>query len=186
MICLKSAKSGTSTSQTALTTSAPEVHTFPELKLHGCAKAIEYIITEAGCWECVSHFVNTRNPKFGFVPIHRGGKDTSLHRYVFLKTTEHPLDKNDTVSMTCRNPSCMNFAHMKLGTSKYPRSLKRRKLTMRQAKRVRALHADGKSVVALSVRFDVSKSTIYNILRGRTYKPEQVSDQRMSGDKNSL
>lgn len=74
-------------------------------------RPIEYEVSVDGCHICTSH---ARNHK-GYTRITVGGKDLKMHRYLY-EQTHGEIPKDLVVRHKCDNPSCINLAHLELGT----------------------------------------------------------------------
>lgn len=146
-----------------------EIHTFKEVRLHGCAKEIQYVIHDS-CWLCVSHHFKSREPNKGYVCLHRNGKSVNMHRHVWQKENERYLKPGEIVLWTCGNPRCINPAHLVLDAKCRYVGIHRRKLTMEQADAIRWEHAKGTKQLALAVEYNVCQATIANIIANKTYR----------------
>lgn len=132
-----------------------------------------------GCWV----WGGTKKTGGYGVMSHRG-KHHSAHRlaYLIYKGVD-PRDQH--VCHTCDNPSCVNPAHLWLGThqdnmadrkakgrGRTPQGVEhwKAKLTEAQVKAIRAEGARGlKSFTALAHEFGVSRTTISNIIRRKMW-----------------
>jgi len=87
------------------------------------------------------------------------------------------------VCHTCDNPTCVNPAHLFLVTAKdnAEDSVEKRrqymgdkhhlaKLTAVQAREIRELRGNGSTYESLAKRFGVTKSCIYSVCKGKTWK----------------
>ena len=77
-------------------------------------KAIRYIRSTSGCWDCVSHRASKNG--LGSPQIKRNGRLTSVYKYVF-ELMRYSLKPTDGLQHTCGNPSCINPAHIELRDS---------------------------------------------------------------------
>ncbi len=116
------------------------------------------------------------------------------HRYIWTHLNG-PIPEGLVVLHSCDNPSCVNPAHLSLGTVKdnvrdalEKRRLKHPmtklhgetnaacKLTDQQVQEIRTLYASGQSRDKLSEHFRISKSQLGRILRGESrYQNPQPS-----------
>lgn len=133
------------------------------------------------CWE----WIGSKN-RLGYGAIGRGpnGGTIQAHRLSYeLHNSVIPIGME--VCHTCDNPSCVNPAHLWLGTHKEnmrDRSLKGRfkcnkgeenpkaKLNRELVKEIRNLYKTGEfSHTGLAEVFNVSKASIYYIVNGKTW-----------------
>ena len=110
------------------------------------------------------------------------GRMAVAHRVAF-ELEKGPVPRGLGVLHTCDNGLCVNPAHLYAGTAldnaKDATQRKRRrlgsrhtnsKLTEPQAALAKALRLKGVGPIAIAARFSVDVSTIWAILRGRTWK----------------
>ncbi|MBN2714720.1 MAG: hypothetical protein JXX14_02630 [Deltaproteobacteria bacterium] len=150
-------------------------HTYPEERIHPCCKEIKYLEDE-GCWICTSHTLKPTNDGEGYLMVHRQGRARSLHRYIWQLENERYLTSDEIIVMSCKCSGCINPAHMLVRRKGNFSGWANRKLKMRDASRIRQLHADGKTQKALAIRFGVSQGTISNIILGKYYKATSVAE----------
>ena len=155
------------------------VVTIEEPPLYILSKPIEYIVTEGGCWECISH------PRSGYyLSISRNGKRDKVHRYVY-ELLVRPIALGISVLHRCDNTSCINPEHLWLGTQRdnvvdmysKGRGVNNRgskhgqaKLTEGQVSNIRSLYSRGISQVVLSSLFNITRATIWKIVHNRIWR----------------
>lgn len=143
------------------------------------------------CWE----WVGSRQEGYGVMLVL--GFNFRAHRIsYFFKHRNIP--ENLCVCHRCDNPSCVNPAHLFLGTSSENRKdcvLKTRhargegqhkhKLTEKEVSEIRSLHSlSGLSYDKLAIRFKVSKQTIYRVVNAFSWKhvPYKKNVSQMNKD----
>ena len=157
------------------------------------AVAIEYFINENGCHICVSHALD----KDGYPRVHRFGKDRRMSRYVWQITNGCEIPKGMLIMHTCDNPNCVNPDHLKLGTHKdnmADRSMKGRtskgskhpnaKLTENDVYFIK-FESNDITPKILSEMFGVTKDTICEIRRGKSWKHVTEDSILQSVDKDA-
>ena len=77
---------------------------------HPNAKPIEYIITEEGCWTCISH----RKNACGYTRVRRQGEEL-LRRIVYKKEIGE-IPPGMCILHSCDQPACFNPAHLSVGS----------------------------------------------------------------------
>lgn len=140
------------------------------------------------CWE-YQGFLNHD----GYGQIRDENRRTRrVHRLMFEAHCE-PLAKGEIVRHTCDNPACCNPAHLIKGSQlqnvrdcidrgRFPdRSGEcngRAKLNKDIVADIRKVHSSGMwSYGLLAQLFDVPRSTIINILKGRTWRAYQANEE---------
>lgn len=68
---------------------------------------IDYIVTDAGCWE----WQGAINVSGGYAMVHVGGRLLRAHRYSYERFVG-PIPDGLTIDHLCRNPPCINPAHL--------------------------------------------------------------------------
>ena len=128
------------------------------------------------CWEWQS----TTNRR-GYGKFWLAGKTRLAHR-VCYELSCGPIAADALVRHTCDNPSCVNPAHLLLGSRKdnardavergrYRRGSDngRARLTPEQVSEIRKCWSGGETQVSMARRFGVSRSAVQWILNGRTW-----------------
>jgi len=135
-----------------------------------------YLGLDPYCHECVSHL--SRNSD-GYITISRDGF-SKLHRWLYWQAYPY-FDKSLEVCHSCDNPSCINLAHLFLGThldNMKDRNSKGRasggrstaKLSAKDVVTIKERYACGEFQVSLGREFGVSQNAVSRVVRGLTYK----------------
>ncbi len=127
-------------------------------------------LTENGCWE----FQGALNHN-GYGSLLAYGKGYRVHRLSYMEFVGDIPDGLN-VCHSCDNAKCINPEHLFLGTQKenmIDKAKKGRhpmaKLTIEKVKEIRRLAIKGNSNLKLAKQFNVSDSTICNILKNRIW-----------------
>ena len=135
-----------------------------------------------GCWP----WTRARY-RFGHGHLRINGRDVRAHRLVW-EITYGPTPEGLHVCHHCDNPPCCNPGHLFLGTNadniadkttknralawRQPRA----KLTPEQVHAIRAEFAAGEqSCSAVARRYGVSRSAIWQVVKGRTWRPDRAA-----------
>jgi DNA invertase Pin-like site-specific DNA recombinase len=143
-------------------------------------KAIEYKVTETGCWECTSHATG----KDGYPRAKQGGKTKPISHYMYEKYIGE-IPKGLIIRHKCDNPLCINPDHLETGTHQEnmndmvergrSRGLKgsfnkAAKLNEDDILLIIAEYKNGKSIIAIGDKYSVSKAAIEAIVNRKTWK----------------
>lgn len=120
-----------------------------------------------GCW-----LWQAATDRDGYGLFKLAGRKWRAHRVAALLDGRDPRGK--VVRHTCDNPSCVNPAHLKVGTQKENMRDRTRRGRNGQAKldpeQVRRIRASDRPSKALARKYDVSASNIREIRTGRSWK----------------
>lgn len=140
-------------------------------------KPIKYSINDKGCFECYSHAPNA----FGYPEYHFNNKKTTVHRYIYEECFGY-VDKGLFILHSCDNRRCINPEHLRVGT--HLENMKDMTARGRQCKgsdsphakltevdivEIRSLIEKKKSDTEIARKFNVSRTTIGYIRRGKTW-----------------
>lgn len=129
-----------------------------------------------GCIEWTA----AKNPA-GYGVFNCDGKRTMLaHRFAYQTHHGVTLGRDDVVMHTCDNPSCVNLAHLALGTHADNHDDKKRKgrsnvgtrhghhkLTEAEAREIRSLSMRQKDIAA---KYGISQSVVSEIRAGKAWR----------------
>lgn len=136
---------------------------------------VEYIVTDNGCWECVSH----KKDKDGYTRLRRKGRDIYLHRLIYeLKVGEIPSEA--VILHSCDNPACFNIEHLSAGTNVENQIDKVKKKRQAKGERngrskiteddVRKIRSDKRSGKAIGAEYGISDAMVYDIKNFKNWK----------------
>lgn len=109
--------------------------------------------------------------KDGYGNLALGGRTLYAHR-VSYERAKGRIPDGMVIDHLCRNPSCVNPAHLEAVTvAENTRRGRRAKLNRVQVAAIRARYANGESRTELGREYGVSRSTIKHITNGRTWRP---------------
>lgn len=142
-------------------------------------KPFEWIETESGCFECVSHKAKTTYKGHSSSVFRMDGKNVLLHRFIYTQMFGN-IPKGFVVRHKCDNGLCINPEHLEIGTPKQnsedmvkrgrnkngPRKLKDSEVDeIRKYFKTKIL-----SQKQIAEKYGVSPQTICDIKKGRTRK----------------
>jgi len=110
----------------------------------------------------------------GYGVISVDGRTRAAHRVGF-ELFRRPLPPGSCLMHSCDRPSCVNPAHLSIGTKRSnaadmtAKGRRASKLTLEQALAIRARAKAGEATSALARRFGVSTSTIRSIKSGSAW-----------------
>ena len=133
------------------------------------------------------HIWNASKTEKGYGRISINGSARRAHR-VAWELANGPIPKGMFVMHSCDNPSCVNAAHLSIGTPRdntndmlrKGRSAKgerhsQAKLTASDVSQIRSLRKAGVMIKEIAGRFGVSESHISTIMSGRVWKEAPVT-----------
>lgn len=131
------------------------------------------------CWLWTGYYKAGRYGHFG-----SGSRGTRVlaHRYAY-ELVRGPIPEGLCVLHDCDTPTCVNPAHLHLGTvadnnaERNERGREARgekhglaRLTVASVRAIRMMLARGRSHTDIATEFGVARKTIYQLARGRTWK----------------
>ena len=139
----------------------------------------KWVAGEKGCWV----WTGAKLPKgYGFIKVPRQRKQEYAHRLAWM-IYKGEIPEGLYVLHTCDNPSCVNPAHLMLGTQKdnldqmvsrdrhlYGERNSEAKLTEKIVENIHRLYAQGNSQERIGVIYGVHQMTVSKILRGIRWK----------------
>jgi HNH endonuclease len=141
------------------------------------AKPIKCLVTDNGCWECISHALDSQGK---YPVITRGNRYWRLNRYIYT-LYKGEIPKGHVVMHICDNPKCVNPAHLKTGTPK--ENSMDMVIKGRQAKgvkngggvkldeeKVRAIRKDTRSLQAIADHYGISKKLVLNVKQRKNWR----------------
>lgn len=153
----------------------------PEMNMRTFTQRFWSYIDRSGgkklCWP----WLRARSTK-GYGRAWFRGRVTQAHRvaYALTRNAGRSVPKRFLVCHHCDSRLCCNPAHLFRGTchdNTQDMLAKRRnsngdctKLNTKQVEKIRSSYAAGQRVDALAVTYGVATSTIYDLLKGRTWK----------------
>lgn len=144
--------------------------------MHPNRKPIDFVITEKGCYECISH----HKSKSGHCTFTINAKTVPIYRFIYEECFGE-IPAGMVIRHKCDNPSCINPEHLEVGT--HADNVADMKSRGRQAKGervhgaklseddVRAILADNtSSTYQLAEKYGVSNVSIGKIRNRITWK----------------
>lgn len=142
-------------------------------------KPIDYIVTDKGCFNCTSHYLD----KDGYPKMMVNKKFYRVHRFVYEQCFGE-IPESQLVRHKCDNPSCINPEHLETGTykensdDKYKRNRQKHyvgednpnaKLSESDVDEIKSMLKAGVVITHLAKRFGVARATIRKIRDGKTW-----------------
>jgi len=133
---------------------------------------------EGECWEWQGCRDSDGHGRCSF-----GHNSFRAHRIAWILSREEPIPPGLIAMHTCDNKACCNPSHLKLGTQienvadrvQKGRSARGEKngnahLSAKEVRQIRELRHSGITFQELISKFGVHRTTIYNIVKGRTWR----------------
>jgi hypothetical protein len=129
---------------------------------------VEYLVDPAsGCW-----LWQRSKDRHGYGQVRKDGRLVYAHRRAFERHVG-PIPKGLYIDHLCRNPACVNPAHLEPVT--HGENLRRgasAKLTHQRAREIRASAADAKT---LAKRYGVTVDTVRAVIQGRSWPEDEAA-----------
>lgn len=153
-----------------------EPNYLPHARVKQLVKPIKYVVV-GECWVCISHA--RADHRGGYPVINRNGKWYRMSRYIY--ECEHgSLSDELFVMHTCDNPTCINPSHLAAGTP-----LENTRDMVEKGRKpvgeavpcaklansdVLDIRKDSRSSAVIARDYGVSKKTIQDVRKRRTWK----------------
>lgn len=125
--------------------------------------------------ECLIYQGYTNQHGYGSATV--AGKRVYVHRFFLALTKGPPTDEAPFAVRTCRNRACCNPAHLywapksgRLDHRIHARAKTNRKLSDDDVRDIRRRWAEGTPQARLAEEYEVSGTSIWSVVHGRTYK----------------
>lgn len=162
-------------------------------KLHPNSTPIKYIITNKGCWQCISY----KPINSGYIRTKRNQKEILIHRYSY-EIYKGKIPDGMVVMHTCDNRKCINPEHLELGTykdntadmvnkgrhglqgekhkisSRRLMSEKRMDISIENLYQIKEMLLNKHSMQEIMDKFNISRPTIYRIKSGKHWSNKEI------------